>query len=438
MKTAAIFSLAVSANAATLRFGSGGGAVIENTATGALHFGGASCVDRSNWCGQFQDGVKCPVSASATVVSSNTFKVAGSNDANVALYSDNTLRFSTSDGGCVGLDHTAPTLPQVTISKRTSLSQLVFKNAATGSYDARIHIDAAGKMWLQAASFLEDSITVVPPTPAPTPNPYGNKLYAGQALRPGQELVSDNGQYRFVMQASDGNAVVYNQAGQHTFNTGPKGAGTAFAVQTDGNAVTEDASGTFNGWTSHTINPPGQTVDGGGNRVKLIMQDDGNLVLYTNGGTYLWASNHQGGCAFPNTNACGRNELVYGFAYLRPDQTLLPDQFLISPNRQYRFVMQASDGNAVVYNQAGQHTFNTGPKGAGASMKLQGDGNLVMYNNGNYANWNANTQGAKVDSLLIQDDGNLVIYSPARNWIWASANNNNAGGRNAAYLTVSR
>lgn len=91
---------------------------------GALHFGGASCVDRSNWCGEFNDGVMCPLDNSASVIASNTFKSAGNADGVVALYSDNTLRFTAPTGACVKLDHSVPTQQAVTQTRQVDLEKL--------------------------------------------------------------------------------------------------------------------------------------------------------------------------------------------------------------------------------------------------------------------------------------------------------------------------
>ena len=47
---------------------------------------------------------------------------------------------------------------------------------------------------------------------------------------------------------------------------------------------------------------------------------------------------------------------------------------------------------------------------------LQNDGNFVVYgrgkNNENVAFWNSGTQGKGANILIMQNDGNLVIYAP--------------------------
>ena len=81
------------------------------------------------------------------------------------------------------------------------------------------------------------------------PPAQGDVIRPGEVLNPGQSISSRSGRYRFVYQ-SDGNLVLY-----------------------DGNAAL---------WASHTRGRPLGVV---------IMQGDGNLVIYTRGGKPIWQSN---------------------------------------------------------------------------------------------------------------------------------------------------
>src|SRR5215472_10262934 len=90
-------------------------------------------------------------------------------------------------------------------------------------------------------------------------------------------------------------------------------------------------------------------------RTFLIMQSDGNLVLYrVDNGTALWASNTWGQ---PVTHA----------------------------------IMQA-DGNFVCYDANGKAYWATGTNGnPGASLLVQDDGNLVVYGPSQIPLWASNT-----------------------------------------------
>jgi hypothetical protein len=87
----------------------------------------------------------------------------------------------------------------------------------------------------------------------------------------------------------------------------------------------------------------------------LIMQGDGNLVLYQSG-TALWASNTAGSAA---TEA----------------------------------IMQG-DGNFVLYSSSGSAIWATGTNGnSGAYIEVQNDGNVVIYSSAGAALWSSGTAG---------------------------------------------
>src|SRR5688572_7884701 len=112
----------------------------------------------------------------------------------------------------------------------------------------------------------------------------GNALNPDQVLFPGESITSGSGKYRFTMQ-TDGNAVVYNGSGTplwHSYSYGYRGA--AFAMQGDGNAV-----------MYHNGRAVKATGTAGRNGARLVIQDDGNLVLYATNGNPLWNSGTYGG-----------------------------------------------------------------------------------------------------------------------------------------------
>lgn len=108
----------------------------------------------------------------------------------------------------------------------------------------------------------------------------GDTLTTNQKLDRGQWLQSSDGRYRLHMQG-DGNLVVYNAAGRAIWATNRVGAFTI--VQGDGNLVEYTAAGVAV-WATNSTGR-------GGNR--LVMQSDGNLVLYSPSRA-VWASNTVG------------------------------------------------------------------------------------------------------------------------------------------------
>jgi hypothetical protein len=238
-------------------------------------------------------------------------------------------------------------------------------------------------------------------------------IHPGQGLGPGDTAHSCDGRFELAMQ-KDGNLVLY-EGGKALWATGTDGKnGYAMWMQTDGNLVlyspygfplwsskTDDHPGAYLAlqddgnlviyggkealWSSNTTVataapppppkpaeaiPPAPTACGlvdanhglGPNdevkscdgRFDLIMQDDGNLVMYE-GKTALWAT---------GTNGKGG----------------------------YAMWMQA-DGNLVVYTSAAAPIWDSKTNGDdGAYLAVQNDGNVVIYKSGKPL-WASNTSG---------------------------------------------
>lgn len=106
-------------------------------------------------------------------------------------------------------------------------------------------------------------------------------LLPGDILRPGDWLTSYNGRYEFVYQG-DGNLVLYDQ-GAALWASGTHGRSAGVVVmQHDGNFVIYDAAD-MPIWTSQGTY--------GHEGAWLIVQDDGNVVIYSTSGDPLWATN---------------------------------------------------------------------------------------------------------------------------------------------------
>lgn len=106
-----------------------------------------------------------------------------------------------------------------------------------------------------------------------------DRLSINETLPAGSDLTSPNGQHRASMQA-DGNFVIYRRDGTPKWATGTDGRAIGgIVMQDDGNLVMYDANGPV--WASGTDQHPGAV---------LVLQDDGNLVIYAPDGTPLWAT----------------------------------------------------------------------------------------------------------------------------------------------------
>ncbi|MDQ2839234.1 MAG: hypothetical protein M3Y89_17790 [Actinomycetota bacterium] len=222
-------------------------------------------------------------------------------------------------------------------------------------------------------------VSTTPPASAAIP---AATLTQGQSLASGQSLVSPDGRLSFIMQG-DGNLVLYGPSGP-LWSSRSQGPGASavlqgdgnlvvyaggvprfasrtrgsdqLTVQSDGNVVIYGPSGPL--WATNTVLAPpvthatsgsdhldanqilssGQNLRSAGGQFALVVQSDGNVVLY-DGGVSLFASG-----------------------------TSVPGDFLIM---QY-------DGNLVVYGPNGP-LWATRTSGVGAHAVLQDDGNFVVY-----------------------------------------------------------
>ncbi|WP_265569129.1 hypothetical protein [Streptomyces hygroscopicus] len=235
---------------------------------------------------------------------------------------------------------------------------------------------------------------VDPHIPASTGS--GNLMLPGQRLNPGQSITSSS--MRLVMQ-SDGNLVAYLRAGGNgapaIWSTKTHGHPGAYAVmQSDGNLVVyRQGGGPGTGgalWSTHTYGHTGGYAD---------LQGDGNLVVHRQATTdyTLWSS---GSKAMPQTIRSGQSlqptwwtQGQHTFLVMQPDGNLVMyrkrDGAAIWSTRTYghpgAYAVMQSDGNLVVYRQGGGS--NTGG-----------------------ALWSTKTYGHPGACAIMQDDGNLVIY----------------------------
>ncbi|MBV9363340.1 MAG: hypothetical protein JO286_19765 [Solirubrobacterales bacterium] len=219
-----------------------------------------------------------------------------------------------------------------------------------------------------------------------------NTLATYGTLAPGQDIVSPDGHYELLMQddgnlveylsggralwasgtagdrgahavmQANGNLVLYDPTGAAVWSSNSRGTGCpVLVIQNDGNVVVSSPPAV---WATHTVQylmepgdvlRPGWSIYSPSEQFQLLMQSDGNLVLYDGAGKALWAS---GTVGHPGAHA----------------------------------VMQ-TDGNLVVYDSAGHALWaSRTPQQPGAFLYMQSDGNLVIYK-GSAALWSTATNG---------------------------------------------
>lgn len=260
-----------------------------------------------------------------------------------------------------------------------------------GSYNESFGLVADGQSggWMPEPGFSLGIKTIAPPK---------NVLYSDTKLYPGQTLTSKNGTYTFTVQ-SDGNLVIYTALGP-IWGSRTNGRSIGYVtMQGDGNLVIYDPNN----------QPFWGTNTAGRGPSSLVMQDDGNLVIYTAGGQPTWGSGTEHNIANTPSSLADGQQLQRGDMLLSPNGAyrliMQSDGNLViySPNRALwgsgtsgtggNHVVMQSDGNLVIY-AGSQPLWGTSTNGRGTStLRMQSDGNLVIYDASNHPTWGSGTDG---------------------------------------------
>ncbi|HWD79346.1 MAG TPA: hypothetical protein VG497_10690 [Kribbella sp.] len=188
-------------------------------------------------------------------------------------------------------------------------------------------------------------------------------------------------------------------------------------MQTDGNAVLYKGRTAL--WSSVTNRKASS----------LIMQRDGNLVVVS-GRTVVWASNTAGNTGAFLAVQDDSNLVIYNIrnkavwyrhmviGTLGSGRVMKAYDLLVSPNRIYRMQMQ-TDGNFVMVKYGKTPVWSTKTISKGAYVVMQQDGNLVVYSAAKRPLWSSKTirHGAV---LQMRNDGRLVIVY-GRTAIWSTS-----------------
>ncbi len=234
----------------------------------------------------------------------------------------------------------------------------------------------AGALFGGTTAFAASASRSVAATTAPS-----SQLFQGQKLVGGQSLVSPGGAVRLVMQG-DGNLVLYGPRGA-LWASNTAGLGSLAVLQSDGNFVVYGPRGAA--WASGTRGSD-----------QLDVQGDGNLVIYGPRGPI-----------FATGTSTARPAPAPAPGVLAGGGRLGAGQTVRSASGAFTLLMQG-DGNLVLFGPGGA-LWASNTAGRGSLAVLQSDGNFVVYGPRG-AVWASNTAGHPGDVLAVQDDGNVVIY----------------------------
>jgi len=258
----------------------------------------------------------------------------------------------------------------------------------TGGYSESFGVVEDGQAWTNGVATFHIDVTVPnnsqlsPSTSTLISGTGTNSLYAGSTM------LSPDGYTSLTLDAN-GNLVLRNDFVTVWSAPASAGPGSYLVMQGDGNLVLYSKSGTAV-WNTQTSGKGAST---------LRVQEDGNLVVY-NGSGATWNS----GTGLPITHYnYTQNTLASG-------STMYTGQKAQTADRKYTLVLQG-DGNLVLYSPT-RAIWATYTVGSGASsLSMQGDGNLVLYAKNGKPIWWSGTNGRGSSFLAVQQDGNLVTYN---------------------------
>ncbi|KAF2993053.1 hypothetical protein E8E14_000682 [Neopestalotiopsis sp. 37M] len=233
-----------------------------------------------------------------------------------------------------------------------------------------------------------------------------NQLKCNEFLNSEEMLTSSNGKFTFENQG-DGNFVIYDlHQGRFPLwasDTMGGGGDRVIVIQGDGNLVMMFAWNKWAIWSTETA--------GRGNESSvLVLQDDGNAVILSDG-KEIW----QTGTA--------QKPIIEQTRRLRVGETLEQAHALCSENERFCLVMQ-EDCNLVLYDKQenykvlwASHTVRNLAKSP--VLRLDPNGTLVLSDQG-YDQWRSDNtgEGDETSYLVVQDDGNVVIYCGDDDAIW--------------------
>ncbi|MEK7059512.1 MAG: hypothetical protein AAB971_02020 [Patescibacteria group bacterium] len=264
--------------------------------------------------------------------------------------------------------------------------------STAGTYNEYLNLVAEGHTWLNDLGMF---FTINVNTAGSANNSNSSVLNSGESINKGANLLSPDSQTVLALQ-NDGNLVLYSNF-KSVWNTGALGSTVnRLIMQGDGNLVLYNQSNVAL-WSSQTSGNAG---------ARLVLQTDGNMVVYSSSNVALWATYTTSN---PDHLALINTTLPTGRMY--------PGQSIDTADRRFHLILQG-DGNLVLYSPT-RALWASGTDGKSiAFLAMQGDGNLVLYDSSGRPIWYSSTSGHGVLRLVVQQDGNLVLYSNLNQPYW--------------------
>ncbi|MDZ7744502.1 MAG: hypothetical protein U5K77_01950 [Candidatus Saccharibacteria bacterium] len=250
-----------------------------------------------------------------------------------------------------------------------------------GTYKESFNMVVEGKKWMKANGLTFTVHVTSELNPANTKN----ILEPGEQINFGEHLLSSD---RYNVLRLEKKSLRLMSSFEEIWQKSPHNQLKRLVMQGDGNLVLYNTSG----------NPVWHTGTYGNAGAWFAVQHDGNMVVYSEDNVPLWAS-----------NTVQRPHMLKHVTPTLPAYKLFPGQKLETADRKRKLVIQ-SDGNLVLYDQ-GKALWATYTVGENIKyLAMQSDGNLVLYNTDGDPVWYTNTNGMGSSRLVLQEDNNLVLY----------------------------
>lgn len=270
----------------------------------------------------------------------------------------------------------------------------------TGSYREYFSLVNDGVTWLNDLG-LYFPIDVV--APIATRNSAAIELASGATLTKDGNLLSPDAQSALVLQ-DDGNLVYYSSLRKVWASNTAGSSADRLVMQPDGNLVLYSSDNTPL-WYSDTHISSGSA--------KLVLQTDGNAVIYNQTQQPLWSIGYiNNPNLLSSVTKTMQSARMFQGQYMetadRRYQLLLqPDGNLVlysqsKPvwstmtigNNPAKHLRLQEDGNLVLYNKNNQPLWSSHTEGYGLStLVVQGDGNVVTYSSDSIPSWSSGTFG---------------------------------------------
>jgi len=237
----------------------------------------------------------------------------------------------------------------------------------------------------------------------------------GLVFETDRKLTSDNKEMYLIMERI-GNLALYCRNDRMIWESGTEGiaVGKGLLIEADGNMLLYDEKTKQVAWETDTHGASD------GSYLRLVAQDDNNLVLYDSTERPLWATETVNQCKeTPKEGACTGDRCVV--LAKGKDVILAPGESIKAENGEITLLMQR-DGNLVLYCAGGTPVWHSNTwywETESRSLVIKNTGDMKVVDKNQIERWSSNTEGnTEGVTLVAQDDNNLVLYTRGGVPIW--------------------